>query len=161
MNGSFAKLEHIFPLFYNLSLTFLVAIFFTLAIFVRYFLPTNESEIFLKIFKEYKKSEIIFLILLIILSISNYFWALFDSKILIKDPMIEAIIATKWVLIVYIFVNFSYMHYKFLQSKICFKNSDFIGSFENLTIISYFSFLNIVVCGLILYLDVALSDLKW
>ncbi len=161
MNGSFARIEHIWPLIYELSLTFLVAIFVVLMLYPKYFLPTTNSDVCEKIFKEYKKIEILVIILLVLLSVSSYFFALYDEKVLIKDPMIEAIIATKWVLITYIIVNFSYMHYKFLQSKKSFKIKNFLEVCENLAIISYFSILNIVVCILIIYLNIALGDLKW
>ncbi|ABK82057.1 hypothetical protein Q4Y15_000196 [Campylobacter fetus] len=155
-NTAFARIDQIAPFIHISSSVLFIAVQLSVVIFSRYFFKDIEQNThrYKTILKEFRRFMISELCLISVICISGIF-LLSRDEFKISDPMIEAIVATKWALMLFILSNIAYMWHKFNLAKNAFLNDEVIGTHENLVlIIYYFTPLNIVLSFISIYLGI-------
>ncbi|WP_033916345.1 hypothetical protein [Campylobacter sputorum] len=153
---AFAKLENIAPFLHILS----VAVFLGVNIngwlgakfvFRRFVINEDNVEI---VFCAIKKFGIIVYLSMSIILLSGFF--LVNRNVLkMADPMLEAIIATKFAIFLFVLINLFYMAFRFKKSLNAKKQQDYLEVRENLVIIfRYFTPLNIVCMCFAIFLGI-------
>ncbi|ANE32744.1 hypothetical protein [Campylobacter hyointestinalis] len=156
MNTAFARLDQIAPFIHISSSALFIAVQLSIVIFAKYFFKNIEQNpnLYKTILKEFGYFVKLELVAIFVLCISGVF-AAFTGKIRISDPMVEAIMLTKWALLAFILLNIVYMWYKFGKAKKAFSSGDLLSVHENFVlIIYYFTPLNIVLSFISIYLGV-------
>ncbi|AII14597.1 putative membrane protein [Campylobacter iguaniorum] len=160
-NTAFARLDQIAPFVHISSAALFIAIELSIVIFARYFFKdidqnTHRYELILKECKKFFIAQIcvMFMICLSAIFLIN------TNEFKISDPMVQAIVATKWALMAFIILNLGYMTYKFDLAKKAFLSDELLETHENLVlIIYYFTPLNIALSFLSIYLGITFRGL--
>ncbi|ASM37397.1 hypothetical protein [Campylobacter sputorum] len=158
---AFAKLENIAPFLHILS----VAIFLGTSIngwisakFVFRRVAINEDNVEL-FFYAIKIFGIVIFSSMIIIFLTGIF-LIGDNLLKIADPMLEAIIATKFAIFLFVLINLCYMAFRFKKSLNAKKRQDYLEVRENLVIIfRYFTPLNIVCMCFAIFLGINFRNL--
>lgn len=156
-DSSFARLEQILPFFHISVAILFVALQLTIVAFTMLFLAKEDENkgFFEFVITKFKLFFALKFILIFAICISGIILASADD-FKTQDPMLKAIIATKWALSVFITLNIFYMIYKFNLAIKALRNSDFISVRENFVLIAYyFTPLNIVLSFVGTYLGIA------
>ena len=155
----FARVTQILPLIHIIAVIFFINAQICCINIVRIYKNSDdicdECDKIKAHFTKYERSFLIFFAVIIIsgnlISIGN------DYKF--ADPMVTGIITTLWAAVVFILLNFAYIHYKILsfQKAVLAKNQ--IEASEHLIIIiKYFIPLNVAISLICVYLGVTIRE---
>lgn len=154
MNTAFARIDQIAPFIHISTSALFIGVQMSIVIFAKYIFKNIDKRRYKVILKEFHLFFAAQILLIIAICISGLFLnSINDIKI--SDPMIQAILATKWAVMAFICLNIGYMWYKFNLAKQAFLNNEMIAIHENLVLIFYyFTPLNIVLSFISIYLGI-------
>lgn len=158
VNSAFARVEQILPFFHILSISAIIALQTSVIAIVIFFMKSSQDKKNLK-FLLFSLNLFFFLFILLLALIVTIGYLLLDSNnIKFADPMVEEIINTKIVLILFILFNHFYIFYRMKELKKSILKDDNEAMMEHLVIIAkYFLPLNIALFAIGIYLGVALK----
>ena len=159
IDSSFARVEHIVPLFHIISAIFIIAGQIVLVCMVNFFMKYVDKN-YSDLFKYIKKIVIVFLVILMS-SILSGFLLSNGSDFKYSDPMIKSVINTKYAVVILLFCNLSYIIYRFLLAKKAYKETNLDEMKEHLIIaVNYFMVLDIFILLISVYLGVVIAGFK-
>lgn len=159
-NTAFARVEQIAPFIHISSSALFISVQVGIVIFSKYFFKDIEQnkhiyKIILKEFNKFLFTELFLMAIIVLSGIVLIYYKGFKAS----DPMIEAIVATKYALMAFILLNIAYMWHKFKLAKKAYLKDEILETHENLVlIIFYFTPLNIVLCFIDIYLGITFRE---
>lgn len=159
-NTAFARVEQIAPFIHISSSALFISVQVGIVIFSKYFFKDIEQNkrIYKIILKEFNKFLFTELFLMAVIALSGIV-LIYYKGFKASDPMIEAIVATKYALMAFILLNIAYMWHKFKLAKKAYLKDEILETHENLVlIIFYFTPLNIVLCFIDIYLGITFRE---
>ncbi|MGH1600484.1 3-isopropylmalate dehydratase [Campylobacter majalis] len=155
-NIAFARLGQFLPFLHITTCVFFIGIQAGFSMIYRRFMQEDESkEYYERLVKTLGDFIYTLVICVILIAVTGTFVNEADS-IKSADPMVKAILATKYTLSTFIAFNVSYMAYAYYKAKKYIANDDLIQCHENLlVIVKYFSPLNLIISLVAIYLGVA------
>lgn len=153
-NISFFRFEQILPFIHISGAILFISAQFVVVFLTKYALKNPD---YLKsAINNLKRLFLAWIVLVIIICLSGF---LLSNSPKTADPMLKAIIATKWAVVGFVIVNICYMIYRLNLAQKSLLNDDIIITKENFILICYyFTPLNIVLSFVSVYLGVSVSE---